>query len=302
MVTAVFIIGIVSFFAAPVILMPTGHSILTADHWTAVVNRIFEGNPGTPIRGAIAGIDRGDDSVQLNWETKGMIPRQWLTVYCAFGYLASMFCATFSNVAFANEIFNALNGRAVSVRSGLRFAWSRVASILVWSLFAGVIGIFIQSLERRFGWVGKILLSLVGVVWSVASVFAIPVIVRNPTANPVELLRRSALTLRRTWGEALIGYVGIQFATVLVILASVACLLVTAVPALVHGFLWIAFAGFGLWVIFVISLGYVSSVAEQIYRCALYVYASEGVVPGPFSPEMMNMAWKIKLKPGGDPA
>jgi hypothetical protein len=220
-------------------------------------------------------------------------PRAWIMKYLAVAYLALMFLATFCNVAFANEIFNALNGRAVSVRSGLLFAWSRVGSILVWSLFAGLIGMVIQSLEEHFGWIGKIILRVIGVVWSVASVFVIPVIVREPGMNPVVLLRKSAGILRKTWGEALIGYAGIQLLGVFV-LASLVFVGISVAALFAVGPWWLAAAVAVLWVISVIVLAYVSSVANHIYRCALYIYASEGVTPGPFSAEMMDMAWKVK--------
>jgi hypothetical protein len=36
------------------------------------------------------------------------------------------------------------------------------------------------------------------------------------------------------------------------------------------------------------------SVIDKIYKCALYLYASEGVVPWPFDEEMMNMCWEVK--------
>lgn len=278
LVTALFTVVTVLFFTAPAVLMPTGHSILSADHWTAVVQRSFETGPA------------------VNWRPA---PRAWLLGYLALGYLVFMFLATFANVAFVNEIFHALSGRPVSVRSGLLFAWSRVRSILVWSLFAGIVGIVIQSLERRFGWIGKIILRVVGVVWSVASVFVIPVIVRDPALNPVELLRRSAGTLRKTWGEALVGYVGIQAALTLFVLGSMAVAFLAATPALMAGKLTIAITVIALWIVSMMALGYASSVADQIYRAALYVYASEGVAPGPYSAEMMDMAWRIKGKVEG---
>jgi Family of unknown function (DUF6159) len=291
LVTAAFIVVAVLFFTAPVILVPTGHSIFSADHWLAVEQRIFEDSPSRPIREVVSAVRRGDDEVDT--DIRPAFPRAWITTYLTVAYLALMFLATFSNVAFANEILNALSGRAVSVRSGLLFAWSRVGSILVWSLFAGLIGIVIRSLEERFGWIGRMILRLIGVVWSVASVFVIPVIVREPGLNPATLLRKSAGTLRKTWGESLIGYLGIQLLGVFM-LVSLLVVTISAAAFLAFGLPWIAAALAILWVVSITVLAYLSSVADQIYRCALYVYASEGVTPGPFSADMMDMAWKVK--------
>jgi hypothetical protein len=292
LVSSLAIAVMILFFAAPIIFMPTGHSILEVDHWNAVEQKIFGSSPTKAVTDGLAAIDRNDDAnieIQFDFNPK----RGWL-IYLAFGYLASMFVATFSNVAFANEILNGLNGRAVSVKSGFRFAWSRVSSILVWSLFAGVIGFIIQSLEQHFGWIGKIILNLVGVVWSVASVFVIPTIVREGSTNPAELLRKSAGTLRKTWGEMLIGYVGIGLVTIAIVMATLVCAIVVLIPAFAFHLWGVAIAVVLVWVITAIALAYITGVAEKIYQCALYIYASEGVAPGPYSPEMMDMAWKVK--------
>jgi len=33
---------------------------------------------------------------------------------------------------------------------------------------------------------------------------------------------------------------------------------------------------------------------NPVYRCALYIYATEGVVPGKFDKELLDSAWKVK--------
>jgi hypothetical protein len=41
-------------------------------------------------------------------------------------------------------------------------------------------------------------------------------------------------------------------------------------------------------------MAYVSGVAGHVFRCALYIYATEGVVPEPYNQELMDMAWKVE--------
>ena len=41
-------------------------------------------------------------------------------------------------------------------------------------------------------------------------------------------------------------------------------------------------------------LSYLTSLAGQIYKGALYLYASSGVVPEPYNQEMLDSAWKFK--------
>src|SRR5258708_4823412 len=143
--------------------------------------------------------------------------------YLAFLYFLSMFVATFFNVAFYHEILAALGGQPVSVGRGLKFAGSRLGSILMWSLFAGVVGLIIKAIEERLELVGRIIGRLIGIAWSVAAVFVIPIIVREEqNANPVAVLKKSAGILKRTWGEALTRYARLAFANTLILFATMA--------------------------------------------------------------------------------
>lgn len=273
LVTAACTIVIALFFIAPVVLYPSGHALSDAAHWQVLGTRFgFLGEGGQA-------------------ETR---PNGFFYAYAAAIYLVSMFVATFANVAFYQQILHALNGQPVSIRAGVRFASTRLGSILVWSLFAGAIGLIIQALEERFGWIGRWVMKFVGVVWSVASVFAIPVIIREGGTNPFVLLRHSAGTLRRTWGEALIGYAGVSIGSGLVFVASLGLLGVAgALAAILNS--WVLFAlAAGIWILALFALSYVTAVAGHIYRCALFVYAAEGAIPAPYTADMMNAAWKMK--------
>ena len=278
-VTFVCTVVIVLFFIAPAALLPTGNALSQPEHWEAAMHRLVAFEPAVSTT----------YSHTQHWNLTGVG-----YAYVVVLYLTSMFLATFFNVAFYNEIIKALAGGQVSLRAGLRFACSRLRAILLWSLFAGAVGLIIKTLEERFGWVGRWIMRLVGVVWSVASVFVIPIIVREESANPFTLLRTSAATLKKTWGESLIGYVGITVGSWIVMLGSVIFLVGAGLLSL-----WLDHPGFiiaaaCLWLVAMFVYGYLIGVAGHIYRGALYVYASEGVVPAPFTAELMDAAWKVK--------
>lgn len=209
-------------------------------------------------------------------------------------YFLSMFLATFMNVALYNEIMRALRGEKVSIAGGLRFARSRIYSIFLWSLFASFVGWVIRSLSQRFGFIGRIVVNMIGVAWSVATVFVTPIIIRDPNPNPLEMLRNSAATLKKTWGESLIGYVGIKLGDSLIGVASLVFLISAGALSFALG-QWLVFASaFLVWILAMIVLSVVMSVAGSIYRCALYMYATEGVVPEPYTQDLMDLAWKVK--------
>lgn len=272
-ITAACSIVIAIFFFAPAALYPTGHGLTESGHWLSLADRF--------------GLDVNGSQSQLH-------PNAFFYGYAATIYLVSMFLATFANVAFYHQIMQALSGQAVSIRAGVKFAGTRLHSILVWSLFAGLVGLIIQALEERLGLIGRWVMKFVGVVWSVASVFAIPVIIREGSANPLALLRNSASTLRKTWGESLIGYAGITIASWLILLGSLLLLGGAIIVSVALKIPLIAFAVVAVWLLAMCVYGYLIGVTGHIYRCALYVYASEGVVPAPYTTDMMNMGWKVK--------
>ncbi len=228
------------------------------------------------------------------WEAAAQEFKPVFYGYGAVVYLASMFIATFFNVAFYHETMRALAGESISLRRGWEFAFSRLGAIVCWSLLAGVVGLIIKAIEERMGWLGRIVMGFVGTAWSVAAVFAIPIIVRRSDRNPIAVLRDSAVLLKRTWGEALVGFVGFQLATALIVVG----LILGLGAAVVVGFLlhlsWFPFLLLAVGIVGIVATGIFLGVATDVYRCALYLYASEGVVPGPYTTEMMNAGWKVK--------
>jgi hypothetical protein len=279
-VIAVLSTVITLFFFAPALLWPTGHSYTSLEHWRTIADTFFTPTTNTS----------GGNSVHFTASPAA-------TAYLVLVYFVSMFLATFFNVAFYNEILAALSGKPVSLGRGFSFACSRLQAIFLWTLFAGIIGLIIKLIERRLNFVGRIIARFIGVAWSIASVFAIPVIVRDQqTVNPFAVLRKSADALRRTWGEALIGYVGMGFISVIFFFASLVLFAVAAFAAIqANNFLLLAI-GAGIWLLALIAWSYLMNVAGLVYKGALYLYAAEGVVAAPYSQEMLNAAWKFKRR------
>jgi hypothetical protein len=280
------------FFLFPIALQPTGHPYLHEDHWKAVAGSLLEG--GLPeLESGQAGGWTGEEDFEVS---------DWLVAYLTLLYLVSMFLLTFFNTAFFHEILHALNGLPVSVGGGLRFALTKLKPILMWSLLAGVVGILIQKLEQYVGFFGRWIVGLIGVVWSVAAVFAVPVLIREKDCdNPFEVLKRSALLIKQRWGEGLIGYVGIRafgIAMVLglvvifpVLLIGLTLLIGGTVPSLTVP---IIVAVVAVWILLIFLIAYLENLANKVFQCALYLYAAEGAVPGPFDEALLDSAWKVK--------
>lgn len=280
MVTSVLTLGIALFFLAPVA------AAILAPHWLE----------GRSLR-AIAdntGLVQFDGGNNANFHVTPLG-----SAILAGLYLLDMFLATMGSVAFNSQIMEALNNGTVSIRRGLGVALSRWKSVLMWSLLAGVVGLIIRALEQRLSLIGRLVAGLIGLAWSVASVFAIPILVREPSlANPVKVLSQSAETIKRTWGEMISGYVGMTGSNILFFWTSVFGWLWAGLIAYWFQNLWVLALAGALWIVCLIAYSYLASVASRVYLCALYLYASEGVIPGHYDASMMAMGWKPKKARG----
>lgn len=256
---------------SPALLDPTGFRWDQAQHWSALARRLTDA----------ASFASRHRSAPLT-----MIMAARFAVF----YFVAMFTATFVNVAFYHEIMRALAGERVSIRAGLACAASRLRSILAWTLFAASVGLVLELLAERLGWIGRFTLRLVGLGWSVAAVFVIPVIIREGSPNPLRLLKTSAATIKKTWGESVIGFVGIQSGLILVIAIFGVALAFRIASGQPH-------SEIGAITLVLLIVVPVVRTANAIFRCALYIYATEGVVPEAYTAELMDAAWSVKKPP-----
>lgn len=264
------------FFLAPVVLL------LLAPHWV-------QGGPFHAIADRI-GFLRVRQTAGFNFQLQPLG-----TFLLAGMYLLNLFLATLSSVAFNSEILEALSGRPVSIQHGIEAALRRWKPVLFWSLLAGTVGLIIRALEERFAILGRLVAGMIGLAWSVASIFAIPILVREPAlSNPFEVLSKSARTIKATWGEMLTGYLGMQGTNLLFLWCSIVYWAGSGLVAYLISSPLVLVAALVPWLLCLFIYGYLSNIASRVYLCALYLYASEGAVPGPFDASMMASPFKAK--------
>lgn len=262
-------------FFAPVAFIHTGYTFFDAHHWQAIAERFTSHSTA---------VSRAHETV-----TTAEAWAFWVLIY-----VGAMFAATFANVAFYHEILRALRGEPVSIHSGINFALGRLPTILFWSLFAGIIGLIIRTIEERVGLIGRLVMALIGTAWSVACLFVIPVLVESDTANPVTALKRSANILVKTWGETIIGFAGLNFGSAIMMFATILVIAGCVVCGVAFQIVWLPVSvGLG-WLFLLFAYAYVMGVASHIYRGALYLYAAEGQIPAGFSVPLLNDCWKHK--------
>jgi len=144
-----------------------------------------------------AGIDLG------GWINEGGDKNEMLLYLGLFAfYLVTYFIIVFFNVGLVHCARLVFEGREASINDGLQYAASRIDTVLSWALLAATVGVVLRIVEDRLGWVGQLIAGIVGVVWSVATFFVVPVIAYE-NVGPVEALKRSGRIMKEKWGEAI---------------------------------------------------------------------------------------------------
>ncbi len=148
----------------------------------------------------------------------------WIVLF-AF-YMVCYFVIVFFNVGLVYCAKRIFDGEEVSFNEGLQFAFSRITSILNWAVLAATVGVILNMLEERLGAIGSVISGLVGLVWSIATFFVIPVLAYE-NVSPFEAVKRSGQMMREKWGEALganFGF-GILFLVGYIIIAAICAFL-----------------------------------------------------------------------------
>ncbi len=201
------------------------------------------------------------------------------------------FVSVFFNTAIAAAAAAALEGRRLTLREALSVPARRIGVVAMWALIAAVVGLVLEQLANRLPLGGSIAARLVGVGWSLASLFAVPVIALEGCSAP-HALRRSAEVVKKRWGETIGGNLIIGAWTVVVVLplAIVFVLLLAATndtPALRDGVVAVG-------VLLLVAIIALQLVVRQTFAVALYRYATSGAAPGPFDERDLQAPFRPK--------
>ena len=224
-------------------------------------------------------------------EGRGFTPAHYLVLF-AF-YLVQYFVIVFFNTALAGVALCRLRGEPAELADGFALARSRFGSILGYAVIAATVGVLLRSLQERLGLIGRLVVGMLGLAWTVATFLVVPVLA-SEGVGPIDAVKRSVDLLKRSWGENLIGNVGLGlvFGVVFFLCALLAVALMVGAVA-THSVAAIVLVGALLLVGFVL-LGLVQSTLQGIYAAALYRYAEAGEVGGGFDVALLEGAFRRK--------
>jgi hypothetical protein len=206
-------------------------------------------------------------------------------------YLSQYTVIFFFNSALVGAALIRLDGGDPTVSDGLAIASKRMGAIIGYAALAATVGMVLRFVSERSGFVGKIVVGLIGMAWTLATYMAVPVLVTK-NLGPIDAVKESAALFKRTWGEQVVGNAGmswaigfmgfswaiVSFALVFGAAGTFPSLMIPAIGVSVLGFLF---------------LGLLGSALKGIYTAALYRYAMTGEA-GNFDPHVIGAAFRRK--------
>lgn len=222
-------------------------------------------------------------------------PPAWLYVWGFLFYLVQYFVIFYFNTALVGAAMIRLEGGDPTVADGLRIARSKFGVILGYAAIAATVGMILRALEERAGFIGKWVIGLIGVAWTVVTFLTVPVLVMRDV-GPIDAVKESALMLKKTWGENVIGQGGVGLVFGLLQFVLIFTFVALSVLGFANQQVWLGGSILVIGLVFMIGLALVQSALSGIYSAVLYRHAA-GLAPAAgFDPALLDHAFAAKAK------
>ncbi len=219
-------------------------------------------------------------------------PMGWVLV--GLGYFALTYVGIFCNAALIYAANEHLTGTGPgTLASGFAGASKKAGAILPWAILSSTVTVVLRMIEQRSGLLGRIVISIVGIMWTLLTYLVVPIIVLEEVSTG-KAISRSSQMFKRTWGENVVGNMGFGLFSVFAALIAFAIMTM----GFMTGTAVIAISAVALAVLFLCVAVQVIAAMSGIYRVALYRYAVDGVAPSAYATIDFQGAFRPKKKGG----
>ena len=205
-------------------------------------------------------------------------------------YLSQYFVIFFFNAALVGAAMIRLNGGNPTLGDGLRIASSKAGSILGYAFIAATVGMILRAIQERVGFLGKIIVGILGAGWTLATYMVVPVLVTRDV-GPVDAVKESAMLLKKTWGENIAGQAGLGLAFGLIQFGIIIGGILLVVGAAMTQNMPLTILTAALVVVAVLVTALIHAALAGIYSAALYRYASGGEDTAGFNTAVLRQAF-----------
>ena len=205
-------------------------------------------------------------------------------------YFCTYFVIIFCNAALVSCALLRFNGQSPTLGDGFRAAISRLPQIVAWAFLSATVGLLLKLIEQAGDKVGEFVTSLLGTAWSIMTYFVVPILVVEKV-GPFQAVSRSVAIMKRTWGEALVGKIGMGFFLFLLAIPIIVMLIAGVYLAVqpqtqMIGIILLVAGGIALLMYLAVS-----AAMHTIFMTAVYQFATSDKVPDGFNRESMVRAF-----------
>ncbi|HON80693.1 MAG TPA: DUF6159 family protein [Methanoregulaceae archaeon] len=223
-------------------------------------------------------------------EIGGFGPLVWFLALFFFYYVSYAVVIFFNTGLIACATIR-FSGGDPTVRDGIRFSLDNLGKILSWALVAATVGLVLNLLSRRSGFISRIIIAIIGIAWSLATFLVIPVMVFEDK-SVFAAISDSWQLLKRTWGENIIVHFGLGILFVPPIL-----LMLFTILSVMTGNLPLVFVMTALTIIGFVVSGILHATLHGIFVAALYQFATTGTIPGHMQGNLIREAFVPEVPP-----
>lgn len=203
-------------------------------------------------------------------------------------YLMMMFIANYFLAGVYTIVKGRFSGKNLSFSDGMANASKHASKIFVWSLISATVGVILRIISDKSALIGKIVAGLFGAAWGILTYFSLPSLVIGERTIK-ESFKESASVIRKTWGETIIVNFGISLflglLSFLVFAVAIGIAIIIPSTGMIVTLALLLF-------IYILAVSIVGSTLGSIIKLALYEYATTGVVPLGFTPDLIKGAVK----------
>lgn len=227
-------------------------------------------------------------SASLFGDAGGLISYLLTFIY----YLLSYFIVIFFNTGLIACANIRLNGGDPKFKDGIDIALKNIGKIFVWALISATIGMILRWLSEKSGFIGRIIIGLIGMAWSLLTFFVVPVMILDKV-SVTDSIKKSGALFKKAWGENVVGQFSMGLAFFLFALLGIIPFVIGIMSAF-SGSLALMVVFIGIAFLYWLILGILNASLSGIFLAALYNYVTKGTVVSGFSEESIKGAYVPK--------
>ncbi|MGH3723083.1 MAG: DUF6159 family protein [Mycobacterium sp.] len=203
----------------------------------------------------------------------------------ALAYFVLAYITIFWQAALISQANITLEGGDPRVADGIAVAARHGVRLIPWTLISGVVSWILGEIQDRVPFIGQLL----DVAWRAISYQVLPTLVLGDLGT-IDAIKKTKETLKRAWGDNVIGVVGLGLFSALLVFPGVA-LVYLAVS------LWTSVVTpvlLALGALLIVTAVVVGAALSGIFQTALYRYTTDGRVPDAFAGVDLNQSLRTR--------